>query len=226
MSSTAPASRENTRPVVSPPAVAPDERPRFELIRGLRGQRRAGRGIFVVVLIGLLAVGLIAMLVINTSLAAGAFAINKLQRESAALAEQQQTLLQSVTSAAAPAELERRALALGMVPSSTPVFLRLADGSILGKPAPAKKPVASTLGGMAATGVTQGSLPPGTPAAEATASTSTGSQESADKSASVAAADSAAAAGETKANADTSNSTSGSTGDAAQPDGATVDGGQ
>ena len=67
---------------------------------------------------------------------------------------QEQTLLQQVANEESPESLQKRADQLGMVPVSAPVFLRLADGAVLGTPVPAeriarKKPVTTlpTTGG-------------------------------------------------------------------------------
>ena len=80
---------------------------------------------------------MVVMLVINTSLAQGAFTISALRAERATLTQQEQTLAETVAAAAAPESLEQRARALGMVPSQTPVFLSVPSGKVLGKPKPA-----------------------------------------------------------------------------------------
>jgi hypothetical protein len=53
---------------------------------------------------------------------------------SAALADRQQALEQEIAAAAAPQRLAARAAALGMVRSENPVFIRISDGRILGRP--------------------------------------------------------------------------------------------
>lgn len=111
-------------------------RPNLRLVSPLRPER-ASRGVFILFVTGLLGFGLIAMLVINTSLGQGAFQISELQQEKAVLAEQEAVLTQVVEAASTPSALESSARALGMVPSQNPVFLRLSDGVILGSPKPA-----------------------------------------------------------------------------------------
>ena len=61
-------------------------------------------------------------------MAKGSFEIDGLQNRSAALADTQVTLAHAIDAQSAPAELARRALALGMVPSPSAAFLRLSDG--------------------------------------------------------------------------------------------------
>jgi len=98
---------------------------------------RASRGVFALVVTGLLGVGMVLILVINTSLAQGAFTVSELKAEQAVLSQQEQTLSEAVAAAAAPESLEEQARALGMVPTETPVFLDVTSGEVLGKPKPA-----------------------------------------------------------------------------------------
>ena len=108
-------------------------RPQLRLVAPLR-PGKASRGVFSLVIGGLLALGLVAMLVINTSMAQGAFEVSALRAEKAQLAEQEATLDQEVSALGTPESLEAKARALGMVPSQSPAFLSLADGSVLGRP--------------------------------------------------------------------------------------------
>ncbi len=98
----------------------------------------AGTGVFALVVVGMLVGGMVLLLVLNTSLAQGAFEISTLTRTQNQLAVQEQQLLQDVARAEAPESLQARANSLGMVPVEAPVFLRLADGAVLGIPKPAK----------------------------------------------------------------------------------------
>ena len=100
----------------------------------------AGRGVFALVVVGLLVVGMGLLLVLNTSLAQGAFELNALTKAQRQLAVQDQQLLQQVALAESPDALQQRADQLGMVPAAAPVFLRLADGAVLGTPVPAVGP--------------------------------------------------------------------------------------
>lgn len=111
-------------------------RPHLRMVSPLRPER-AGRGVFALVVTGLLGVGMVVILVINTSLAQGAFTVEELKSEQATLLQQEQTLAEVVAAAAAPENLERQARSLGMVPSENPVFLNVTTGKVLGKPKPA-----------------------------------------------------------------------------------------
>jgi hypothetical protein len=108
-------------------------RPELRLVSPLRSEK-ASRGVFALLVGGLLGAGLIVMLVINTSLASGAFVVSDLQAQKSALTVEAQALAKNVDAMSSPANLEAKARALGMAPSRNPVFLNLGDGSILGKP--------------------------------------------------------------------------------------------
>ena len=128
----------------------------------------AGRGVFALVVLGMLVAGMGVLLVLNTSLAQGAFELGALSTTQNALAIQEQQLLQQVALEESPDALQARATTLGMVPVSAPVFLRLADGAVLGTPsaavgAPRPHATASVpvTGGSAAAGAGVASGPVG-----------------------------------------------------------------
>jgi hypothetical protein len=128
------------------PEVAPEQETGTKYAtRRVRGARhltvvsplrpeRATRGAFVLLLTALLGIGLLSILLINTSLAQGAFVVSSLEREIQVLVEEQQRLEQDVTEAAGPVALEMAARTMGMVPTGNPAFVDLATGKILGKP--------------------------------------------------------------------------------------------
>jgi hypothetical protein len=93
-------------------------RPQLRIVSPLRQERASG---------------MIVILVINTALAQGAFTVSELQNQQASLAQEEQLLSQAVAAAAAPDALEKSARAMGMVPSQTPVFLKVPSGKVLGK---------------------------------------------------------------------------------------------
>jgi len=95
---------------------------------------------FSLVIAAILVVGMVVLLSLNTMLAEGAFQIHTLTKAQSQLNVRQQELVQSVAIAKSPEQLQSRALALGMVPSDNPVFIRIADGKLLGTPIPAPRP--------------------------------------------------------------------------------------
>ncbi len=121
------------------PAYRPGPRPARRPLQVVSAAPARGSGGFVALCALLLFAGLIGVLVLNTTMAKGSFELDRLQSRSAALSDTQESLTHDVDAVSVPAELARRALALGMVPSRSAAFLRLSDGKILGKPVPATR---------------------------------------------------------------------------------------
>ena len=93
---------------------------------------------FVLLCMAVLVASLVAVLLLNTAMAHGAYEERDLQSAIARLAEQEQALLADLDAKSAPGALASRARELGMVQDSTPAFIDLAAGKIIGAPAPAK----------------------------------------------------------------------------------------
>jgi len=132
----------------------------------------AGRGVFALVVLGMLVAGMGVLLVLNTSLAQGAFELGALTKTQGALAVQEQHLLQQVALEESPDALQVRASALGMVPVAAPVFLRLSDGAVLGTPTAAVgvvRPRATTLAPVTGAATTASQVPAGTTTTTSTA---------------------------------------------------------
>ena len=137
---TAGSTRATNRPASSRPATSrPTEGPRRTAALRLVPQApsHAARAPFVGVVVGLLALGLLGLLALNTSLAESSFRLHALQGQATVLADREQVLRQEVEALQAPEALAARAEALGMVPGGPPAFLRLSDGAVLGEPTPA-----------------------------------------------------------------------------------------
>lgn len=97
------------------------------------GGRTAGRTPFALLVVALLASGLIGLLMLNTALDQGSFALSRLQRQTSQYTQEQQSLQQQIDRESAPGQLAARARQLGMVPGGDPAFL--ADsGRVLGTP--------------------------------------------------------------------------------------------
>ena len=116
--------------------VRRNTRDNLRLVAPLRVSK-ASRGLFVIVLTSFLGVGLFGMLLINTTLAQGAFTLSELRSTHAQLSRTEATLTESVAALTAPTVLEAKARELGMVPSSTPAFIKIPSGKVLGKARPA-----------------------------------------------------------------------------------------
>lgn len=130
----------SARTRVSPPG-GPLERPRLTVVP--RVAARASRVPFVLLVMGLLAGGLIGLLLLNTALERGAYLVGALRSTSAELATRQQNLEMRVAALQEPARVSRRAERLGMVQNASTAFLVLGTGEVIGKPAPG--PAANTV---------------------------------------------------------------------------------
>lgn len=98
---------------------------------------------FVLLVLGLLAGGLVLLLLINTATAAGSFKQSRLQERNNELVQQQQSLQRDVDQLDTPQQLAEAALRQGMVPGGDPAFLELLPNGktkVLGTPAPATQP--------------------------------------------------------------------------------------
>jgi len=93
--------------------------------------------------LGLLSSILVALLLLNTALAENSFQLQDIRQTARDLTVREQTLSSELAAAESPIGLEARAKELGMVAASSPIFLRLADGKILGEAEPAQVPPAA-----------------------------------------------------------------------------------
>jgi hypothetical protein len=114
----------------TPPARA--WRPRLHVVRNPAPARSLAPYLLLcaVILLG----ALVGALVLNTQMAVTAYEIHDSRRELNRLTESEASLRQEVEVAGSPAQLQRRATELGMVPAETVVFIDLAEGTILGTP--------------------------------------------------------------------------------------------
>jgi hypothetical protein len=95
------------------------------------------RATFVVGVVGVLAAGLVGLLLLNIAMQKGAFELARLDAQANDLQTRQQALDLEVDRLASPARLAQRASAQGMVANPNPVFLDLATGEVVGRPTPA-----------------------------------------------------------------------------------------
>jgi hypothetical protein len=93
----------------------------------------AARTPFVLLVVLLLGTGLLGLLLLNASLNKGSFKLSRLEKQTEELTDQQQELQQQVDGYSSPAQLEKRARGMGLVPGGNPVFLN-PDGTVRGKP--------------------------------------------------------------------------------------------
>jgi hypothetical protein len=113
-------------------------RPRLTLVRPRPIQ--PAKAPFVLLVVGLLAGGLITLLMLNTALNHGSFELARLRQQTAGLAIVEQTLRQEVDSVSTPQRLAERARQFGMVPADSVAFIDTATGRVMGVPKPATAP--------------------------------------------------------------------------------------
>jgi hypothetical protein len=139
--------------------IAPNRRPGrvgpVAVIEGFAGRRSVIP--FAILVLGLLSLGLVILLLLNTALDRGAFELNAAQKRQSQLTDQQQELQLRLAALSAPGALASQAAALGMVPNPRPVFLDPNTGAVLGVPTAAPttavpKPAVSASRSPAASG--------------------------------------------------------------------------
>ncbi|MBK6763637.1 MAG: hypothetical protein IPG68_10385 [Micrococcales bacterium] len=124
---------------------------RTVLQRSLPAQRASRTGVmsssaFAIGALAVLSIGLLSLLVLNTALAKGSFRAHELRVQKADLAQREQLLRTQIQDASSPVTLTKRARAMGLVPATAPVFIRLADAQILGESLPAGVPLDPSTG--------------------------------------------------------------------------------
>jgi cell division protein FtsB len=129
------------RKTAAKPRAAASSRPRLVVISSTK--HKVARGPFIVLVSALLVGGLLALLMLHTLAAQDAFRQTTLQQRLATLTDNQQQLEQQVQLDSAPAALEARARALGMVPSTITSYHRAANGRTIARELPTSQ-VATT----------------------------------------------------------------------------------
>lgn len=109
-----------------------DRSPRLELLLG-EGRRLGTLG-YLLLLATIAIAGILAHVAIAAVASQNAFTEQQLRLDVRESSTRVQILQQQLTVMDSPATLQRHAQELGMVPMGAPVFIRLADGEILGEP--------------------------------------------------------------------------------------------
>jgi len=116
----------------------PGSGPRLAVIEGFAGRRSAIP--FALLVLGVLGVGLVMLLMLNTAMDDNSVKIQQAQQQQAALTDREQQLSQQLGGLSAPSSLASEAVALGLVPNPQPVFLNPTTGAVLGTASPAPTP--------------------------------------------------------------------------------------
>ena len=87
---------------------------------------------FGLIISGIVLLGMLCGLFVNTLLSQGQYEIQELQNRSIVLADEHERLAQSVSRLESPDILKNRALEMGMIPSPGSAFIDLRDGRLMG----------------------------------------------------------------------------------------------
>jgi hypothetical protein len=160
-------------PAKPQPGRGPGRQPKPGLLLVPPLRTGAPRAPFVVLVGTLLTGGLAGLLFLHTALAEDSFKLHDLKTRSALLTDREQALEQQVALEASPKRLSAKAEALGMVHSVNPVFIRLTDGKVLGKPQPGVAPPPPVPGSAPSSRGSTGSQSQSTPSPSGTPTAST-----------------------------------------------------
>lgn len=140
----------STNLAVTLPARSPREQPqrRIEIV-STRSQRRARpKPLYAIIVVSGLFLVFMIQLLLSIVVSDGAYTISSLQKQEADLARSAQSLTETVDVLASTQNLATQAEALGMVLSTTtPAFLDLSTGTVVGKSKSATGDLGATLGG-------------------------------------------------------------------------------
>ena len=87
---------------------------------------------FGLIISGIVLLGMLGGLFVNTLLSQGQYEIQELQNRSIVLADEHERLAQTVSRLQSPDILKNRALEMGMIPSPGSAFIDLRDGRLMG----------------------------------------------------------------------------------------------
>jgi type VI protein secretion system component VasF len=124
LAATAPIRRATTAPTIAPLEIVATRPQR-------RARPRAAHAVAMV--LGVFAI-LLTQLLLSISLSEGAYRITSLEATRAELSRSEQVLTESLDTLRSPQHLAMNAESLGMVANSSPAYLRLTDGRVLGAP--------------------------------------------------------------------------------------------
>jgi len=103
-----------------------------------RSQRRARpRALYAAISVGTLLCVVVAQLLLSIGISQGAYQLDSLQAQQSQLQRSYQAVSEDLNRVSSPQNLAANANALGMVSNSSPAYLRLSDGAVLGAPLPA-----------------------------------------------------------------------------------------
>ncbi|MEV0841064.1 hypothetical protein AB0I55_16085 [Actinocatenispora sera] len=91
---------------------------------------------FVLLVLGLVAAGIVGLLVLNTAINTTSLRVQQLRTQQSTLDDQEQQLNQQLADLESPGNLQAAATRMGLVPAGQTAFIRLPDGKVIGVPQP------------------------------------------------------------------------------------------
>ncbi|MBN9150509.1 MAG: hypothetical protein KF692_10840 [Cryobacterium sp.] len=134
--------------------VQPAPRRHLDVVSTRVQKKARPKAVYALVTVAGLFAILIAQLLLSIMVSDGAYQISSLQQEQKELSRDQQSLTEQLQVLESPQHLAANAQALGMVTNSSTAYLRLSDGTVIGKP------VAATASSGIRTGTDGGPLIP------------------------------------------------------------------
>lgn len=119
-------------------------------LRAVPADEQVGSAWFPVCCVMLLLAGLAAVLGLNTVMAQDSFEVTRLETRSSVLADDHEALTHQIDARSAPQRLAEEAKDLGMVPATSPAFIDLGSGEVLGVAKPAEREAGLTVDAAAA----------------------------------------------------------------------------
>ncbi|WP_433231530.1 hypothetical protein [Actinomadura formosensis] len=129
--------------------------------RPAASRRAAPRTPFVLLVVGLLGGALVSLLLLNTVLARDAFTLTRLQQSTKQLEQQRQAYEEENAREGSPANLEKKARALGLKKAEDPVFFNPETGQASGGAIRPVPPAAAASAGAAGVVGVPGTVVPG-----------------------------------------------------------------
>jgi hypothetical protein len=120
----------------------------LEVVSTRRQRRARPRTVYAIVAVATLLGIVIAQLLLSITISQGAYQLNTLQDSQKQLQRDYQAASEDLDRLASPQYLAASANALGMVSNSSPAYLRLSDGAILGAPEAASSAAGTVTGGQ------------------------------------------------------------------------------
>ena len=152
--STAATATRLDEPGLQEPALDRPQRPGRERrthleVVSTRSQRRARpRTLYAIVAVSALLVIVVTQLLLSIGVSQGAYQLSSLQTKQTELQRSYQAASEDLNRLTSPQNLAANANALGMVSNSSPAYLRLSDGAVLGAPLAADGAAGTVTGGQ------------------------------------------------------------------------------